>query len=507
MAADAARPHINHALRLAHEHARAHEYKGIIAVAIGTDDVEAITHLERALAAEPGRAEALDALETARRRRGELRPLERNYRMLLHRCGGEGSAVELALWRRLATLYVELDDIENARVAYESALHIAPDDPALRDALMDVRGGAADGFHEHIRQLRAAWRAEPGARGPAYEMFRAALGAGRHDAAFLAAAALVTRELAPPDATAYYRRYRPAFIVRAQRSLDDTLWKQLQHPDDSSEVSALFELLAPLYARLVPLDRGELEVDEYTRVTREELPARFVRQASYVAGLLGVPEPQVHVRPDFGGQIHVAALDPPVLLVGDDVLAGPEPFELGFRLGRAMTYLRPGRALGGARPGTQLKAGMLAALKSAMPASQIEDPSGLIGALATEIRTLPEPSRKTLHAIVMSIARRSRAVNLSGWARALARTADRAGVLVAGDLPAVARFARESGGADAADELVDFFVSADHIILRSTLGLSVRRLSPAGAGRALASRSRCCDRWYRPRARLLGCGL
>src|SRR5690606_26921902 len=149
------------------------------------------------------------------------------------------------------------------------------------------------------RALREEWRAEPGNAGPGLAMFRAALQAKRWDSAFLAASALVARGLADEAADEYYRRYKPRFVIRAQRPLDPELWGYLHHRDDSREVGALFDLLAPLYERLAPLDRGELEINDATRVPDDALPASFVRLRAYLGHVLGVPLPAVHVRPDF----------------------------------------------------------------------------------------------------------------------------------------------------------------------------------------------------------------
>ena len=51
--------------------------------------------------------------------------------------------------------------------------------------------------------------------------------------------------------------------------------------------------------------------------------------------------------------------------------------------------------------------------------------------------------------------------------------ADRVGLLLCGDLPAAVRFAADGGVGDAADELIDFAISATHLSLRSQLGLSI----------------------------------
>ena len=61
-------------------------------------------------------------------------------------------------------------------------------------------------------------------------------------------------------------------------------------------------------------------------------------------------------------------------------------------------------------------------------------------------------------------------LNLSLWARSLSRTADRAGMLLCGDVPAAFAGAKEMGELD--KDLVEFAYSAAHVNLRSQLGLS-----------------------------------
>ena len=73
--------------------------------------------------------------------------------------------------------------------------------------------------------------------------------------------------------------------------------------------------------------------------------------------------------------------------------------------------------------------------------------------------------------MVLRLVSRSPSFNLSKWAKALARTADRAGLLVSGDLPAARRFAAESTAMG--DDLVDFALSPAHLALRTELGLSI----------------------------------
>jgi hypothetical protein len=78
-----------------------------------------------------------------------------------------------------------------------------------------------------------------------------------------------------------------------------------------------------------------------------------------------------------------------VLLAGDAAVAAPERAELGFRLGRAMSYLSPGRVIGGSRPARFLRSAVLAAWSASDPSAAIEDPDGTVAELRAAVRELP----------------------------------------------------------------------------------------------------------------------
>ncbi|HZJ71342.1 MAG TPA: hypothetical protein VFF36_10470, partial [Planctomycetota bacterium] len=259
-AADEARVHLNQALALNPDHARAHEYKGIIGTELGSDDVASRFHLERALDADPSRAEALAALEQIWARRGEARPLERLYRRLIYRVAGREAALEASLWSKLGALYRnQLEDRDSARVAFGSAARLRPDDAAAQAALADLETGGAERFYERSEMLRDHWRRDPVAAGPGLELVRAAEQAGRVDAAFMAASALVARKLANDAADEMYRRFRPRFLQRAHRELGAELWDKIRHPDDNGDIGALFELIGPALGQAFPMTLADLE--------------------------------------------------------------------------------------------------------------------------------------------------------------------------------------------------------------------------------------------------------
>jgi hypothetical protein len=270
-----------------------------------------------------------------------------------------------------------------------------------------------------------------------------------------------------------YQRYRPRFVVRAQRRCDSELWDEVRHLEDSAAIGHLFALVEPVVKQAAPLHLADIEVDEGNRVEDDDLPAGFVRLRAYLAHLLDVPVPPVFSRPDFGRQIHVAAVSPPVLLVGDEALSWPERAELGFRLGRAMSYLRPGRTMAGSHPGRFLRQVLLASFAATGSGVVIEDGDQTIATLRDAMAALPSDVLAEAARLLDYLRAENKNINLSRWNRALARTADRVGLVVAGDVPAAVRFARDAGDAEALADLLDFAVSPSFLKLRAEMGLSI----------------------------------
>ncbi|HUS67596.1 MAG TPA: response regulator [Kofleriaceae bacterium] len=471
--ADAALPHLNQALAINPDHPGAHEYKGIIFAAIGNDDALAVLHLERALDADPTRDTALESMEEVWRRRGEVRPLERQYRRMLFRLTGRDPEREFNLWVKVANLYRnELDDVESARIAYASAARLHPDNQAIQATLADIESGTLDRFHERAQDLRLRWRKDPTSPAPAVELFEHAVAAARFDVAFVTASALVAVNAAPPDAQELYQRFRPRFVIRAQRVFEAELWDEVRHPDDSVAIGHLFALLEPVVQGAMRLDLADHEVREGTRIEDEDLPAAFLRLRAYAAHMLGVQVPPVYSRPDFGHQIHVAAVSPPVLLVGDDALSSPERSELSFRLGRAMSYLRPGRTMASSQPARLLKQVMLASF-AATHQGGADDGDATVGELTNAISLLDSEALAEVSRLLEYMRSENRTINLSRWTRAMGRTGDRVGLVLCGDLPAAVRFSRETAEAESLLDLLDFAISPSFGKLRQQMGLSI----------------------------------
>ena len=469
-AADKARQYLNRALAIHPDHPRAHEYTGLISSEIGNDAYEATLHLEMALTADPSRVHALSALESIWQQRGQQRLLARKYRQLIYHVAGRQTDLERVLWVKLAELYRnELHDIQKAKVAYESASRLAPKNASIHSALADLDSGSEDRFFEHSQQIRERWSQNIFCSDPGLELMQAAETADQPDTAFLAASVLVANANANDHGKTLYHRHRPKFVLRAQVPLDEQCWNKLRCPDDSAELGQLFSLLAPLISQIAPMTPKDLGLEEHMMIADADLPVPVVRTRAYVAHMLGVKSPGVMVVPDFGAQVHVGAFDEPVLLVGEDVLTDPERLEVCFRLGQAMSYLIPGRMLGGSRPEEFLTQVLEAAAQFVSGSTQ-HLAGNLRSAVCKKILLLSKPAQEKIHQLVTFLSQ-APPINLSRWSRGLAFTAARIGLLLCGDVPAVTRFCNHAPSI--VEDLLQYSVSSQHLTLRSQLGLSV----------------------------------
>jgi tetratricopeptide (TPR) repeat protein len=466
-AADAARGALNLALSINPDHPAAHDYKGRVDAAQRTDDAAALFHLERALDLDPHRRETLQTIEDLLIARGELRRLERVLKRVLFRLRGSGGSSEAHTWVRLARLYLEhLDYAQGGQAAVANAKKLAPKDPEV----IAIAQRAEQIYQTSEEPLvRAGWREALADPHSGAALVRSTEAAGHVDAAFLAASTMVALNTADDAMRALFEQHRPRAAKLPTTPLTRDQWALLRHKDDSVELGALIELLAPAIHKLAPMTLADGELDASQRVGDSELPRAFGWLRAQLGAVLGVADAPVYARPELGAQLHVVAADPPVLVAGDEVLTAPERPDLVFRLARALTFLWPGRAVGASRPGRILKAVVLAIVREASGTDLgIDDP---LAPRAMEALAVVAPGARVQAraSALRLLSKGGGGLNLSVWARSLTRTANRAGMVLCGDVPSAVAGAKEMGDLD--KDLVEFAFSAAHVSLRRQLGL------------------------------------
>ncbi len=463
-AGDAARGHLNQALTIDPDHAASHDYKGRIDAALGIDDAGALFHLERAIDLDPTRTDAIATIEQLLVARGELRRLERVIKRVLFRLRGKGGSAEASAWLRLATVYLDhLDDETAAAAAISNAKKLAPNHPEL--AAMSARSGRREsGPH------RTGWREALNDTTSGAALVHSTAAAGHADAAFLAAATMVALGTDDTQMSELYAQHRQYDSRLPAQPLTAAQWALLRHREDSADLGALLELVAPAVHALAPMALADSDLDPGQALGKGDLPAGFQRIREQLTTILGVPEAAVYPRVELGAQVHVLACDPPVLVAGDDALTAPERPDLVFRIARALTFLWPGRAVGASRPGRVLRAVVLAIVRQAA-GTDVGREDRLAGRADEAVAALAPPVREQARALALRLLSRSGGgLNLSLWAKSLVRTADRAGMLLCGDIPAAFAGAREAGELDR--DMIEFAYSAAHVSLRQQLGLT-----------------------------------
>jgi tetratricopeptide (TPR) repeat protein len=464
--AESARAHLDLALSIDPDHAAAHDYKGRIDAVLRVDETSALFHLERSIDLAPTRGEAVAAVESILVSRGELRRLERVLKRLLFRLRGKNNAVEGQTWLRLARLYLDhLDDPQAAAGALANARKLAP-----RDAELAVLAQRAEQRATTVSPQREGWHEALGDPRSGAALVQSTVAAGHADAAFLAAATMVALGTADESMAALYERHRVTGVRLPSSPIAAGDWALLRHRDDTTELGALLELVAPAVHALAPMTLSDADLDASSLVAEPQLPPAFRRVRDQLAQVIGVAQVPVYARVELGGQVHVMACDPPVLVAGDDALTAPERPELAFRLARALTFLWPGRAVGASRPGRVLRAVVLAIVRETTN-SELGRDDRLAAKADFAVGQLSPNAREQARASVLRLlSRTGGGLNLSGWAKSLTRTADRVGMLLCGDIPAAFLGAREAGDLDR--DLVEFAYSAPHVTLRARLKLA-----------------------------------
>ena len=135
----------------------------------------------------------------------------------------------------------------------------------------------------------------------------------------------------------------------------------------------------------------------------------------------------------------------------------------------------PGRAVAGALPSRQLKqtaAGGADAGRDRRCASTT--PTARSQAIRVALsRAAPSLARDIAPLCERIVAGSQATLNLARYARGLARTADRVGLLLCNDLATAVRIVMAAGAPGAENDLIDFALSDEYLAAREALGLSV----------------------------------
>ncbi len=324
----------------------------------------------------------------------------------------------------------ELRRPADAIANYRRALEVDPDDAVTRSALADLYasdpGHLSDAIAEHQRLLRV----DP-ARAETYRALQRIFAAQRQtDRAYCSSAVLSFLLLGDDEIQTSHAEARKRLPAEGSELSPELRERLLPHPDGRSPLTTLLRLLGEPLEKLADWPTEEYSLARGDRLKTDH-PVR--RLCESLAQKLGVPDLEFEVYQAKGFELAALPTNPVSLVVGAQVVRKFQNREQRFLLGRLVQRASDGAAAAFLEP--QRLCDLLgAAIRLVQPGSRVvgrpdEELEKRLGKL------LSRKARRALEELGPSLARAFPEQGLA-WARSLASTADRAGLLLAGDIAA-----------------------------------------------------------------------
>ena len=313
---------------------------------------------------------------------------------------------------------------------------------------------------------------------------------GQHDKAWCVAAAASFLQTADAEEQQFYEQYKAPGFTRARARMTEELWGLAYHADEDRGISAVFALVS----HAVAAARARRHKDwGLKRKDKRDIPndvLLFSKVFNYVNQVLGVPSPEVYLRPEAPGEMDLAnATDKgqlvPSLVVFSGLLQGRSDKELAYVVAKRLTFMRPDHFLRWPQvcpTVAELKVIFLAALKLVQPRFEVEaEVAQAVAQYASHLqRALTPQQTEQLGAVVPGIITNAGQADVRRWASAVDMTATRIGFLICNDLEVAGSIVRNEpsaiGVADPREKIRDLVlwsVSDACFALRQSLGLQI----------------------------------
>ena len=430
--------------------------------------------------------ETFQTLDTHINTTRDWKYLEQAYRRMIKRMPKE-DPVLMPLWHALGELCrSRLEHAQSAIQAFEVAHALDPDKSPLRGRILAelyARIGAKQ--PEQASEAAAKLVEVDPTNADAYRALgRTSLEAGNLDEAWCVSRALVVLEKANAEEAALYRQYQALEVRKATGILDDDSWALVRHPEEDRAIGAIFALVweSVVALRAGSLKSFELKAKERMPVeTDTRVVAKIFRHASR---LLNVALPDVYAQPRRPGRLLLANLIDkgrltPVVIVGRDLMTGYRDTEIAAAVGGMLALLRPTYYLKLTLSTVEeLEAALAAAAQLVGKKLGRPELEPLTSVFVPEIqKRLTRPIAEVLLSLVVRVPAEP---DLARWRNAVDAAAQRAGLLVAGELAAAARMissdATALGGlrpSQRVQELIGYSVSPSYFAVRRHLGVTV----------------------------------
>jgi golgin subfamily B member 1 len=463
-----------------------------------TDD--AVEFYNQALDADPDDLKAFERIDKIMTAKKDWRNQERAYRKMIKRLGAEPAPdkrpTQIALWHALGEIYrSRLKDFKSATAAFEVAVSLDQDALPRHQILAELYQMAGpDTYDKAVQEYRFLVKNTQDFGEMAVHLKtlrRLFMEMQLYDRAWCVSSALAFLRKADPEEQQFFDQYRPKGFVRARARLTEELWqKNIYHPDEDRFISAIFATVSSAVAAPYAKEHKDwgLKRKDKRDVASDQL--LFSKVFNYLVQVMGVPQPELYLRPESPGELDLAnarekALLLPSFVVGASLLQGRPEKELAYVTSKKLAFMRPDHFV---RWPTvvptlaQLRAVFLAALKLAQPAFQVKpEMAQPVGQYVELLRkTVPPQMMEQLAVVVQRFVASKAEADLPRWAAAVDYTTTRAGFLMCNDLDVAARLVQAEpvavGAAEPKEKIRDLLqwsISDEYFAVREHLGLVI----------------------------------
>ncbi len=443
------------------------------------DEERAIEWLNRALDDNPMELQAFRDLDAIYTHNKDWEGERDAYLRMIERVGPDGDPRVLrTLYGALGEIFrSRLEDYPNAVAAFSNVLDLAPNDVKTLEILAELYDVFLEDPERAIEMHRRLIALEPERRFGSYDaLFRLYREQGDDDAAWCVAALLVGLNIASDEVAAFYQERRTRLPAQPNRPLDGDLWRDyVLASEEDLRLGQIFAIVHDaLSGHLRSVELADLGLSRSDRLPPDSVAGNVFRA---VAEALGLKAPRIYLHRDREG-VAAVNLNPPALIVGNDVASGRSELEVAFAAGKALAYFLPIHIMAALYRPAELRAFLRAAVHTVQPGAV----GGELSPHETKVAgLLEEHLRADARERLARHVRRALAegANVKQWVEAVELSADHAGALMANDfvvaLKALKRdpwaSSRVSGKVKARD-LALYATSQRYLELRRLLGLA-----------------------------------
>jgi tetratricopeptide (TPR) repeat protein len=460
-----------------------------------SESEQALEMYEKALDDDPSDLKTFERMDKILTARHDYKEQARAYRRMIKRVGSatdpQKKATLLLLWRGLAEiLRTRLQDQESAIAAYEVCVQLDPEAKAEREALAELcEQSGPEGLRQAVEQRTGLLgKSDDGAAlvRQLQALRRMYHSAGLWDRVYNVCAALTVLQAADDEERGFYEQVAGGSLTMAQAALTEEVWqKVIYDPAEDRRLSLLFSCVAPVVALARSQEAKAFGLKDRQRLDPGSDPSGVARLFEFGAGVLSVsPPPYVYLNPDFTGDAEVINLREllgagSAVMISPNIVSGRVEKDVAFIVGRTLALTRAdhlvlSRHVVSGLP--ELTAVVHAAFKLCQPSVPVPNPALYEPYLQLFKKALPPQALEPLSSLVPWLIENWRTLDLEAWRLGAERTADRAGLLLCGDLGAAVRVIHSTRGAGAGLavlDLVRWSVSEGHLGLRELLGLAL----------------------------------